>query len=228
MENYNPLYDDCYFSEEGGLDESVWVFVRGNRVNRFSLEDDIYTGETGFGSGLNLIALSQYISSEMSGYSGTVDYYSCEKYPLTPERVETLFAPFLNRNEAEFKKYLEFYSMLFENLEPGENCFKLDLFSVKIKFTLYYGDVENALSSIIDNRDIWFLDGHDPEKNPDMWSDEVFSLICSKSHTGTTLSSYTACGMVKKGLRKAGFFIKRGKGYGKKRHMIMGEYLSTE
>jgi tRNA 5-methylaminomethyl-2-thiouridine biosynthesis bifunctional protein len=164
----------------------------------------------------------------MRGYSGIVDYYSCEKYPLTPDRIKSLLSPFFKGIESDFEKYLEFYSMLFDNLKPGENCFSLELFSVKINFTLYYGDVVSAVSLIRDKRDIWFLDGHDPEKNPDMWSDNVFSLIYSKSRKGTTLSSYTACGMVKKGLRKAGFFIKRGKGYGKKRHMIMGEYLSPQ
>ena len=53
MENNNPVYNDCYFSEEGGLEESLCVFIKGNNIDRFSGNNDIYAGETGFGSGLN-------------------------------------------------------------------------------------------------------------------------------------------------------------------------------
>ncbi len=57
MVNNNPVYNDCYFSEEGGLEESLWVFVKGNNIERFSETNDIYAGETGFGSGLNFLRL---------------------------------------------------------------------------------------------------------------------------------------------------------------------------
>ena len=65
MRNINPHYNDCYFSEEGGLEESVWVFVKGNKFNRFTSSHNIYVGETGFGSGLNLIALIDWINNEI-------------------------------------------------------------------------------------------------------------------------------------------------------------------
>ncbi len=225
MVNINPHYNDCYFSEEGGLEESVWVFVKGNKLSRFISSDDIYVGETGFGSGLNLIALIDWINNEIKGYSGTVNYFSCEKYPLKPSDAEDLLIPLFIKNRDKLSEYLEFYSKFYSGLKPGINSTSLKLYSVKIKVTLFYGDVKDALHLIGNKRDVWFLDGHDPEKNPDMWNSDVFSLIADKSHSGTTLSTYTARGSVKRGLRNSGFFIKRKKGYGRKRHMIEGEFL---
>ena len=49
------------------------------------------------------------------------------------------------------------------------------------------------------------------KKNPDMWDSDVFSLIADKSHSGTTLSTYTARGSVKRGAEKTADFLLRGK-----------------
>ncbi len=227
MDNFNPYYNDCFFSTEGGLEESLWVFVEGNRIDRFSPTDDIYAGETGFGTGLNFLALCDYIGRTIRGYSGILDYFSCEKYPLTPEQVEKLLDPLFCEKKAILSEYMDVYKDVYGSVSPGLNSFEFELFSIKIRLTYYYGDASSGLPSIREKRDVWFLDGHDPEKNPDMWSSDIFSLVGNKSHKGTTLATYTSKGDVKKGLREAGFFIKRKKGYGKKRHMIQGEYTGS-
>ena len=222
MDNYNPVYNDCYFSEEGGFDESLWVFVNGNNIERFSMSDDICAGETGFGTGLNFFTLADYLCSKKENYTGTLDYFSCEKYPLEPEAVRRLLIPLLDRRENRADEYISFYSSFYSGLRPGLNIYSSKLFNADIVLSFFYGDASEGLQLIRKKRDIWFLDGHDPEKNPDMWSTEIFSLVAEKSHKGTTLATYTAKGSVKNGLRNAGFFIKRGKGYGRKRHMITG------
>ncbi len=225
MANINPHYNDCYFSEEGGLEESRWVFIAGNNIERFGPDDDICVGETGFGTGLNFLVLADYINRNIAGYKGTVDYFSCEKYPLSPEQVNELLFPFFSEDKGMLEEYLDFYSGFYQSLTPGINRSDFSLFSVKIRLSYFYGDVHEGLSFTGKKRDVWFLDGHDPEKNPDMWSSSVFALIGRNSMSGATLSSYTSKGTVKQGLRDAGFFIKRRKGYGRKRHMIQGKYL---
>ena len=224
MENNNPVYNDCFFSEEGGLEESLWVFVKGNNIERFSENDDIYTGETGFGSGLNFFALVNYIRTEIPQYSGKLDYFSCEKYPLHPDAVRKLHFPLFSEDNAEHSEYMDIYENIYSSLNPGLNTCDLSLFGIDIRLSYFFGDAAEGLIKIGEKRDIWFLDGHDPEKNPDMWSRSIFKLITENSHTGTSLATYTAKGLVKQGLRDAGFFIKRKKGYGKKRHMITGIY----
>ena len=224
MDNNNPVYDDCYFSEEGGYDESLWVFVNGNNLERFSRLDDICAGETGFGTGLNFLALAGYLNSDFNNYSATLDYFSCEKYPLSPEKVSILLLPLFRNRKNCLDEYLSLYSSLYSDLKPGLNTFNIKLCNINILLSYFFGDAEDGLPLIGRERDIWFLDGHDPVKNPDMWSSRIFDLVGEKSHQGTTLSTYTAKGAVKKGLRESGFFIKRRKGYGRKRHMISGVY----
>ena len=222
--NINPFYNDCYFSEEGGYDESLWVFVHGNNTARFSRLEDICAGETGLGTGLNFFTLADYLSREIRNYSGRLDYFSCEKHPLSPDKAGMLLHPLLRNRKSCLDEYLSFYSSIYTDLKPGLNIFDTKLFNINITLSFFSGDALEGLSLIGRERDIWFLDGHDPVKNPDMWSSGIFSLVGEKSHEGTTLATYTAKGTVKKGLREAGFFIKRRKGYGRKRHMISGVY----
>ena len=225
MENFNPVYNDCYFSEEGGYEESLWVFINGNNIDRFSASDDIRAGETGFGTGLNFFTLADYISSKIKNYACTLDYFSCEKYPLPPEAVRRILYPLFAGENRLLNEYLCFYKSFYSGLKPGLNIAEIKLFNINVVLSFFYGDAAEGLSLISKKRDVWFLDGHDPEKNPDMWSSEIFTLVGGKSHNGTTLATYTSKGLVKEGLRNAGFFVKRRKGYGRKRHMITGLYL---
>ncbi len=224
MSNINPYYNDCYFSKDGGLEEAEWVFVEGNNIKRFSAADNIHVGETGFGTGLNFFALVDYISRQFSDYSGTLEYYSCEKHPLLPLRTKELLLPFFTGNINRLNQYMDLYKRIYKDLQPGLCSIYTEIFNIKVKLLYFYGDVLEAFKFMDKKRDIWFLDGHDPEKNPDMWSSELFMLMADKSKHGTTLASYTSKGVVKKGLRNAGFFIKRKKGFGRKRHMITGVF----
>ena len=54
----NSHYNDCYFSYDDGLEEALYVFIDGNGFPKRLFETDkIAIAETGFGTGLNLIAL---------------------------------------------------------------------------------------------------------------------------------------------------------------------------
>lgn len=223
MDNYNPHYDDRYFSREGGLEESEWVFLRGNELEkRTSSDTGLTIGETGFGTGLNLLAAARYLSREAGDFDGPLHYHSLEKYPLKPPSVAELLQPFAGELGDGLAAYLRQYENLHRTVERGWNSGTFNLFGISVELSLYIGDVLEALSSLEGVVDAWFLDGHDPEKNRDMWCPEVFRLLADNSRPGTGLATYTARGFVKQGLREAGFTIRRQKGFGRKRHMISG------
>ncbi len=69
----------------------------------------------------------------------------------------------------------------------------------------------------------WFLDGHSPDKNPDMWQPEIMKYVGENSSENATVSTFTSAGFVKRGLKAAGFEIKRVQGFGGKRHMVLGK-----
>ena len=76
------------------------------------------------------------------------------------------------------------------------------------------------------NIDAWYLDGFAPSKNPEMWSNEVFARMACLSNEGTSVSTYTSAGFVRRGLTKNGFDITRVSGFASKRHMLKGVYRS--
>ncbi|MDH5258794.1 MAG: bifunctional tRNA (5-methylaminomethyl-2-thiouridine)(34)-methyltransferase MnmD/FAD-dependent 5-carboxymethylaminomethyl-2-thiouridine(34) oxidoreductase MnmC, partial [Gammaproteobacteria bacterium] len=99
---------------------------------------------------------------------------------------------------------------------------------VNITLILMIGDITLMLDNMLAKMDAWYLDGFAPSKNPDMWSAEICKKISSLSHIGTTFSTFTAAGFVRRNLQTAGFNVKKTSGFGKKREMLSGEVISPE
>ena len=57
------VFDDVYFSDQSGLDETRYVFIEQNRLSeRFAAlkaNEKLVIGETGFGTGLNFLCAWQ-------------------------------------------------------------------------------------------------------------------------------------------------------------------------
>lgn len=218
----NPHYNDCYFSYDDGLAEALYVFVDGNRVVERAAElNEIVIGETGFGTGLNLIATIRALrDNDIS--DTTIEFLTVERYTLSPERIDELVERFGDQLEPEYSAFRESWKSAYESLQDGWNEFSFTVDGITAKVSLFNGDVIPFLESIPASPDAWFLDGHSPDKNPDMWNETVLGLIGEKSKIDSTVATFTAAGIVKEGLRKGGYFIKRKKGFGGKRHMITG------
>ncbi|MCL0296244.1 MnmC family methyltransferase, partial [Escherichia coli] len=75
--------------------------------------------------------------------------------------------------------------------------------------------------------DAWFLDGFAPAKNPDMWTQDLFSAMARLARPGGTLATFTSAGFVRRGLQEAGFTMRKSKGFGRKREMLTGEMAQT-
>lgn len=91
---------------------------------------------------------------------------------------------------------------------------------------LWFGDI-NELTGKLDESlnqkvDAWFLDGFAPAKNPDMWTQNLFSTMARLARPGGTLATFTSAGFVRRGLQEAGFTMQKRKGFGRKREMLCG------
>jgi len=122
-----------------------------------------------------------------------------------------------------FSEYLQFYGKLFCGIKRGFNSAVWNFGEKRVNFNLYFGDVIDFLDEIDAEMDCWYLDGHSPEKNPEMWSEEVCKKLYEKSKIGATAATFSASGFVKRNLRAAGFFVKRKKGFGAKRHKLFAQ-----
>lgn len=228
-------YDDVYHSSDGGIEQSLHVFVHGNnliaRWQSFSKNSPrVFTiGETGFGTGLNFL-LSWHLWEQYAPSSCQLHFISCEKHPFSL---------------ADLKKSLALWSQLVKQAEqlianypvltPGYH--HLSFCEGRVTLTLMLGDAyetyeqllicgepqqeRNLRTSFVD---AWYLDGFSPAKNKSMWSDSLIKVIAMLSHEDTTFATYTAAGTVKKSLSHHGFIIEKRKGFGSKRHMICGRF----
>lgn len=216
----NTHYDDCYFSVDSGFCESMYVFIEGNFLG-CRLHNGFNIGETGFGTGLNLLVLEEYLLT-LKKRDFEITFTSVEKYILRPEIVNEVLSELKEVTTGALYRHIELYNSLYSGIKTGWNTIFLKRKWGSLKLNLYVGEVLDSFDNYPLVIDAWFLDGHSPDKNPEMWSQELFQNIAKVSGDGTTFATYTAAGVVKQGLRNAGFIVKRKKGYGKKRHMIIG------
>ncbi|MEO9898669.1 MAG: tRNA (5-methylaminomethyl-2-thiouridine)(34)-methyltransferase MnmD, partial [Paracoccaceae bacterium] len=85
------------------------------------------------------------------------------------------------------------------------------------------GDARQALPTSDMMVDAWFLDGFSPAKNPELWEDALMHNIGAHTKAGGTFATYTAAGFVRRALDEAGFDVRRIPGFGRKRHMSVGQ-----
>lgn len=222
----SPVFDDVYFSDAGGYLESEHVFIRGNRLpERLSAggSSEFVIGETGFGTGRNLLVLMKLLRE--LGAQGCIlpdiHFITMEKYPLRPEDLRSAQGIFrnLSREAGLFQECYRIAGTGIQTMipEPG------------LTVHLIVGDVLDICPALRLSRPVnaWFLDGFAPSRNPDMWSLPVMRELFRMSAPGTTLATYTVSGTARRNLNAAGFATAKIPGFGRKREMMVGEVFET-
>lgn len=222
-QNNEPVsthFDDVYFSKAGGVAETEYVFLKHNHlIKRWQLlpsDSDFCIAETGFGTGLNFLCAATAWLKHNS--KSRLHFLSFEKYPLTPQDLSTALSAF-----PEFQNLSHELLNQYPLLTAGYH--RLSLADDRILLTLVIGDVNDQLPKTHAHVDAWFLDGFAPAKNPDMWTNTLFKHMARLSHAETTFATFTAAGIVKRGLQAAGFNVTKHKGFGHKRDMLAGQYV---
>ena len=211
----STTYDDIYFSAGDGLAESRHVFLEANQLPEAWLKTQRFTiAELGFGSGLNFLACWQSWNRTAPSHH-ELHFISFEKHPLSAEDIHRALEPWPCL--ADLKR-----SLLEQYPPPREGVHDLRFDTVRL--SLIQGDAALWLPRWSEPVDAWFLDGFSPKKNPDLWAPEIFAQVARLSRRGTTLSSFTAAGQVRRNLARAGFAMEIFPGFGRKRHMLRGRF----
>jgi tRNA 5-methylaminomethyl-2-thiouridine biosynthesis bifunctional protein len=212
---YSDVFDDLYFAREGGLEESRYVFLENNDLpQRWKNYSRFTVAETGFGTGLNFLSTLALWSESAPDYA-QLHYISAEKHPFTKTDLSLAleFWPYLSRYCKELLK-------VYPELVPGYH--RRELANRRVTLTLLFGDALELYTQLRAEVDAWYLDGFAPSKNPQMWIPKLFQQIARLSHPGTTFSTFTAAGMVRRGLQEVGFEVSKFPGFGAKRDMLRG------
>ena len=197
-----PEMNEHYHSIHGAIQESMHIFITQGFDTCESNEINIL--EIGLGTGLNvfLTALRQ------KGSCKYVNYTAIEKYPVSKE-----FAEKLNYHNLIPEARQDLFRLI--HTSPW-NC------EVEISKSFTLRKIERDATTFIPegSYNLIYFDAFGPDKQPEMWTPDVFSKIAEYTQPGGILVTYSAKGHVKRTLRDCGFNVKLMPGPPGKRHII--------
>lgn len=198
---YVPDIDECYHSSHGAVQESRHIFIEAG-LNQCP-KDEICILEVGFGTGLN--ALLALVEAERSGKR--IRYITLEKYPVSFEKAQQLNYPeLICADKALFEAM---HSCEWNQSTPITPSFVLEKYETD--FTEF---IHTA------NYDVIFFDAFSPEKQPEMWSQDMFEKIFKHCNPNAILTTYCAKGVVRRAMQSAGFVVERLPGPPGKREIL--------
>lgn len=203
-----PAMDEHYHSVNGAVQESKYVFIEAG-LRRTDVAKTVRVLEIGFGTGLN--AFLTLRESETTGQS--IEYYTVERYPLEAEMIASL-----NYGDLIWPERKE----LFQALHVADWDKPVDLTE---RFLLHKIEGDSRTCELPDGLDLIYFDAFAPEKQPEMWTPEVFQRLGTLTKRGGILVTYCAKGEVRRQMQAAGFRMERLPGPPGKRHMLLGVKL---
>lgn len=196
-------WNEQYHSKHGAVQEAYHVFIEhGLRLfnNRF-----ITILEVGFGTGLNaLITLLEAAKQQL-----TVDYIGVEAFPVSVDEICVLdYCRQLGADNVE----ASFNKMHSSNWEE-EVAITPDFSLLKQKKDFRQIDEENLV-------DLVYFDAFGARVQPDLWTEEIFSIMHNALKQEGVLVTYAAKGSVRRAMQAVGFTVERLPGPPGKREML--------
>lgn len=201
---YVPGLDEHYHSTFGALTESKHIFIEKGIDQCITAEPRVL--EVGMGTGLNAVLTAIWARDN----ARVVRYWGYELFPLPIETIRLLRYPSIIA-DPDSEAYLEQIHCSPWGCSQG----------VGSQMHLYKRN-ENILQSTFDTVfDVVYFDAFAPNKQEDIWVQELFTRIAEAMAPGAVLTTYCCKGDVKRMLRSAGLTVKKVPGPpGGKREII--------
>lgn len=198
---YSEHFDEIYHSRHGAVTESQHVFIQNGLAAMTATNVKVF--EAGFGTGLN--ALLTWIYAEQHGM--TVHYIGIELYPVSESILSEInIASLFPGHEDKFRRL--------HQAAWGQDIILDDHFSLhKIKGSLT-GSVIPA------GQDLIYFDAFSPDRQPELWSQVIFSRIYGAMNPNGVLVTYCSKGYVRRNMQEAGLLIEKLPGPPGKREMV--------
>lgn len=205
---YVKELDEHYHSLHGARKESQYVFILNGLEYYLKKNTDkrpVNILEVGLGTGLN--ALLTYISLYLYRDSN-IYYEAIEPYPLG---IKDIYG--LNYSDIFSKKIKDSFIQLHTCNWAEDILISNQMIFRKEKVTFRDFDTTKKY-------DIVYFDAFAPDKQPDMWTKDVFLKLYTMMTNGGVLVTYCAKGEVKRKLKATGFSVEALSGPPGKREMI--------
>lgn len=201
-----PELNEHYHSVNGAITESRYVFLEKG-FHFHPKKNNISVLEIGFGTGLNcwLTSLSAFQQKR------NTFYFAVEKAPIKTEDLSLL--NYTQQIPDPLNFFKKIHQCEWEKEIKIHDYFQL----VKIKTDLtlnkfaYQGNI-----------DLIYFDAFGPDKQPEMWTSEIFKSLSDCSNPNAVFVTYSAKGEVRRKLIDVGFTMERLPGPPGKKQMLRG------
>lgn len=203
-----PELDENYHSRHGAIQESEHVFIKAGLKALLSEKlSEINILEVGFGTGLNAYLTLLAIQSQAGC---DVFYTGLEAYPISLSMAQSLNYPSLLNAPANIFEALHSASWgSLVRITPHFNLLK-------------YNDLLESVALPANKYNLIYDDAFAPNKQPELWTEEIFGKLYESLQTSGFLVTYCAKGSVKRAMRAAGFRVEARQGPIGKREMTIG------
>ena len=201
-----PDMNEQYHSVNGALTESEYVFLKQGYLHHKSKTPVVF--EVGFGTGLNALVTALKAAEQKR----KTRFISIEKYPLSD----------IELKELEYDKLIsqaaaDLFTKIHEAKWNEEEKITEDFSILKIEADLKTFSFDN-----LPQFDLIYFDAFAPDKQPDLWSAQIFENIYKASNTKAVFVTYCAKGVIRRQLEATGFAVERLPGPPGKRQMMRG------
>ena len=195
-----PEMNETYHSKFGAKTESEHVFIQAGY--KYISKSEIRILEIGFGTGLNVLLslLEQTINPKK------IYYETLEKYPLPDAIIKDI-------NNFENEALSAFFKQIHQ--APWNKDWV-----VNSKFILHKHHVDLQQFKPKMEFDLIYFDAFAPNKQPEMWTLEIFQKMYDALTENGVLVTYSAKGSVRRTMQAAGFTVERIPGPPGKREML--------
>lgn len=207
---YVPSLDEHYHSVKGALTESLHIFIKTGLEHCTKQAPRVL--EIGFGTGLNaLLTIGEAIRGR------EIYYTTLEKYPLDSAIVDKMdYAHLVDEKIACYYKPLH---------EAQWN----EWVDITVNFHIRKIEADFTTYVFNDKYDVIYYDAFAPEKQPEMWTQDIFNRMFDCLDDNGILVTYCAKGVVRRMLQSAGFTVERLQGPpGGKREILRATKSATD
>ncbi len=201
-----PELNEHYHSVKGARTESEYIFI--NKGLKASQLPSPKVLEIGFGTGLNALLTLEAAEQEKH----KVRYTGIELYPLSWKEIKLL-------NYSDNPLFEQMHNVPW-NVETDITAY-FSLKKIQADVNLLFGVKDRATKDLSDTKetietpilspkfDVVYFDAFAPEKQPEMWSEQLLRSIYTSMKEGGILTTYCAKGAVRRMLQNIGFKTER-------------------
>lgn len=207
-----PELNEQYHSLNGAVTESNHVFLTNGYHFHPSKNPVVF--EVGFGTGLNCLLTAMQAQSQQR----PTFYITIENFPLEQKIVNQLkYGSLVQGNGIQlFKRIHDCEWNIPAKISPW-----FTLLKVKSDFT-------SEAWTLPRKTDIIFFDAFGPDKQPEMWTEDIFFRLFNNCNEGGVIVTYSAKGEVRRRMVNAGFKVERLPGPPGKKEMLRGIKVQSE